>query len=133
MKKRNINALSVTIITTVIVLLVCVVLFVLQQNFGLLGGEVHKNTDYTIKFVVKDAGSVNFVIDKKIYLHNSREYLGVVRGITYNENNEMIVTVDSRVFYENDKFLLNGNVHIETGSQLSIMNNKIQITITNIY
>lgn len=133
MKKRNINALSVTIIASVIVMLICAVLLILQQDFGLLGGERYKNTDYTVKFVVKDSENVSITMDKELYFSNTREYFGVVRGVTYNENNEMIVTVDSKGFYKDGKFLLNGRKYIAQGSQLSIMNNNIQIVITNIY
>ena len=133
MKKRNINALSLTIITSIIVLLICSVLLTLQKDFGIFGGEKYKNTDYTIKFVVKDSKNINITTEKELYLYDTREYFGVVRGIAYNENNEMIVTVDSKGFYKDGKFLLNGNTPVAKGSKLSIMNNSIKIEITNIY
>jgi len=133
MKKRNINALSLTIIVSVIVVLICSVLLTLQHDFGLFGGEKYKNTEYTIKFIVDDSKNINITTKKEIYLYNSREYLGIVRGVTYNENNEMVVIVDSKGYYKDGKFLLNGRTQIEQGSKLSIMNNDIKIKITNIY
>ena len=133
MKKRNINALSLTIITSIIVLLICSVLLTFQKDFGIFGGEKYKNADYTIKFVVKDSKNINITTEKELYLYDTREYFGVVRGIAYNENNEMIVTIDSKGFYKDGKFLLNGNTSVAKGSELSIMNNSIKIEITNIY
>ncbi len=130
--KRNINALSVTVLVSIIAILACAILFILYHEFGLLGGEVNKNADYTIEFIVKDNKNVNIHTDKELYLYKSREYLGVVKSVTYNENNEMVVTVASKGFYKDGTFFLNGNTLLAQGSEVSIMNNKIQIHITSI-
>ena len=132
MKKRNIKALSLTIITSIIVLIICAVLLTLQRDFGLFEGEKHKNTDYTIEFVIKSSENTNIVTNKELYIYDSREYFGIVRGVAYSQN-EMKVLVASKGFYKDGKFLLNGKTEIAPGSNLSVMNNNIQITITNIY
>ena len=132
-KKLNINALSVAIIVLIVAVLACFVLFTLYHDFGLLGGITNKNTDYTIEFIVSDNENINIHTDKEIYIYNSREYLGIVKGVTYNESNEMVVTVASKGFYKDNTFLLNGKTELAQGSEISIMNNKIQIHITNIY
>ena len=133
MKKRNINALSLATIVTVIVFLVCSVLYILHHDFGLLSEETYRNTNYTVEFVVKDSKNINFTENKEIYFYNSREFFGVIKEITYNETNEMVVIVESNGFYKNDKFLLNGRTLVTQGSKQGIMNNNVQITITDIY
>ena len=131
--KRKINALSVAMFALIFALLACYILFTLYQDFGLLGGDVEKITDYTIKFIVKNDKNIEIITEKDLYLFDSREFFGIVRGITYNDNNEMIVTIESKGFYKDNIFLLNGKRKLDIGSELAIMNNNCLIQITNIY
>lgn len=131
--KKNINALSVTIVVFIVAMLICAVLFTLYYEYGLFGGAVHENISYTIEFTVKNPDNAKFDTGKELYLTNSREYFGKVKSVTYDENNEMVISIEASGFYRDNFFLLNGNTTIDQGSEMSIMNNSILIQITNIY
>ena len=131
--KGNTNALSVTIIVFLFAIVICFILFTLLDDLNVFKNEAPESGEYTIKFVVKKDDKINISLDKKLYLYDTREYFGIVRGVTYNEKNEMIVTIESKGFYENDIFMLNGKTELTKGSNLFIMNNKVSVQITNIY
>ena len=75
-KKINLNAISVAIIMFIVVILLCNVIFTLYHQFGAFNGEKHQNTEFTIKFTVKDAKEFTFEKDAELYLFDSREYFG---------------------------------------------------------
>ena len=134
-RKRNINALSIAIWVFVLSAFVCVVLFVLQDKFGLLTGDVQRNRDYTIEISIKNDENANKPITlsegKNIYLFGTRESLGEVVQYTYDEDGT-IITLKVRGFYKDDLFYLNGKTVINADESIRIMNNEIVAYITKI-
>ena len=50
--ERNLNALSVSVWVLVIAVFTCNILFLIQNKFGLLTGDVQKSSDYNVEIFI---------------------------------------------------------------------------------
>ena len=130
--KRNVNVVSIAIYFLLFVVLAYIALFVLYNQFGLLGGNASKINEYTVGFVVDNDSNIKFEEGKKLYLYNTREYFGEILNVTYKDE-KIIVKVTAEGTFENGAFLLNGKHYLATNSVAYIMNNKTEIKILSIY
>ncbi len=131
-RNRNINALSVTIIVLTVVAIMLSAFYVIYNYFDLFNGEIYHTEEHTVEFVIKNDTNINFDTDKRLYFHSSRETFGYIKNVVYNENNEMIVSVQVNGFFKDNTFFLNGKVKIEPGKEMIIMNNRIPIQIISV-
>lgn len=131
-KIRKINALTVAVILTLIAIVACSVILILHNEFGLLFGEKNPINEYEIEFTVMYDGYVSFDKGQHLYLSGSRESLGFVNLVKYESDGTMIVSVRSMCTKKDGAILLNGNTYVAKGTEMSIMNNNIDIKILNV-
>ncbi len=131
-KFKKVNALTAAIILTIIVILACSVLLILHDEFGLLFGERNNNVEYTIEFSVHHDGYVSFEKGQHLYLSQSRESFGWVDNVRYEDNGTMVVSITATGLNKDGSVMVNGNTYIAKDTELSIMNNEINIKILNI-
>jgi len=132
MKKRRVSAFSVSLLTVLIAIIVCTVLIVLHNDFGMLSEEKYQNTQFSIELIVDYDGYVKFEKEQVLFLSGSREKLGVIENVEFDDENNAIITILSNGFYKNNAFMLNGQIYLTEGSDLEIMNNSISVEILKI-
>ena len=132
MKKRRVSAFSVSLLTVLIAIIVCTVLIVLHNDFGMLSEEKYQNTQFSIELIVDYGGYVKFEKEQVLFLSGSREKLGVIENVEFDDENNAIITILSNGFYKNNAFMLNGQIYLTEGSDLEIMNNSISVEILKI-
>ena len=129
-KKRN--ALTVAIILSGIVILSCSIILILHNEFGLMFGDKVDNTSITIEFTVCHNGYVDISKGDHLYLSDSRESLGFVDNIKYDQDGTAIIVVKANGLSKDGTMFLNGSTYIAKGTRLLIMNSKIEVEILNI-
>jgi len=115
-----------------IAIIVCTVLIVLHNDFGMLSEEKYQNTQFSIELIVDYDGYVKFEKEQVLFLSGSREKLGVIENVEFDDENNAIITILSNGFYKNNAFMLNGQIYLTEGSDLEIMNNSISVEILKI-
>ena len=131
-EKRNINWVSAAIWVLLIVMLAYFTLIVLHDTFGLLGGKTEKISEYNVEFITKKDNGIKFEVNKRLYLHDSREFFCEIKDIVIHDE---YITIRAKIkgYYQNETFYLNGNHYIAKNSTIFIMNNRTEIKIMNIF
>ena len=134
--ERNLNALSVAAWVLVIAVFACNILFLIQNKFGLLTGDVQKSSDYNIEIIISKENNqdkkIEIFNEKTLYINRSREFFGKVKSFSYDENGDIVAIVESSGFFKDGTFFLNGKNAIDLNESVNLMGNSIKVKITNI-
>lgn len=129
---KNKNAVSVSILMLLIVVIAYWCLITLYEQFGLFNEEFDKISEYNIEFIMKYENDIDFEMGEKIYLYNSRECFCKITKIV-RDNDNLYVSGKINGFYKKGMFYLNGKTDIPNNSTVFIMNNKTDIKVISIY
>ena len=134
--ERNLNSLSVTAWVLVIAVFTCNILFLIQDKFGLLSGDVQKANDYNVEIFIskENISGKNFEIfnEKTLYINKSREFFGKVKSFSFDDNGDIVAIVESSGFVKDGTFFLNGKNKLEYNEYVNLMGESIQAKITSI-